>query len=168
MSFAIFDTHYAKINKETLRWVSVSLAALCVVISFVLVAWLRKLSFKNNSSGKTSETATIIVGTILFLLTVAATFMSWFVAALHINYKYLIAVDIINAITFILLTLYATISIKYDKQMDSLMVCSLILELTTLIILSNASTSAGTNGSIMQSVLLTPLLGLSVYALCRK
>jgi hypothetical protein len=185
MSFSVFDTSYAKTNSEVLRWVSVGLAGFFAVLAII---WAAAISMKDQfkdemlgppgSSERQNCSSRLLILGVFFLMIVAASFLSWFVAAMHIGANNLWALDALN---FVALVLLAWASFNYyrkpsatesekEKMMRmegcrNLIHSAAVLEFVALIVLIASPQAAGSAGVLVQSTLAVPLLVATIACL---
>lgn len=190
MSFAVFDTTYARNNSEILRWSSVGVAAFLTVICLVWAAIIySKPSFKadvvasvardaaDNSDldniEQPEEGATMMrrmTIALFFMMTVAATFLSWYIASLHMSQNNLIALDVLNFAIVIMLGLGAYMYYKTHRKRGAarcFVGIAAVLEWVALIVLLVSPTTSGSNGVLTQSALYVPLLIATMTAATR-
>ncbi len=88
MSFTVFDTSYVKTNQQTLRWASVAIAGF---LTFLCIIWAAVVAYKPRYSADLgtgdNRTMKMLQLALYFVFTLAATFLSWYVASLHIGKK---------------------------------------------------------------------------------
>jgi len=164
MSTNAFSTAYAKSNQETLRWASVAIAGFLAVVVLIFAGVIAsKESFRSRIGGMdATERAFRALGiAFMFLVTVAATFLSWYLAALHLGKNYLIALDVLNFVIVVFLGFaayffYRKESPKPGYAVGFLLAC-MILELVALIVLIAGPQAAGASGTVTQSALYVPL-----------
>lgn len=182
--YGVFDTSYARTNQDTLRWASVAIAAvlfLCCLISGVVI--YTKPKFKSDleaadQKALTTAAATelssdstivkLVVVAFFWLVTLVSTFLSWYIASLHMQKNNLIALDVINVVIFIMLGLAAYFYYKDPPNQAGisrmLVGSSAVLEFIVLIVLLVSTTAAGSNGQLTSSALYVPLF-ISTLAL---
>lgn len=174
--FSVFDTSYAKNNQETLRWASVAIAGFFTVLALIWAAMIYyKPRYKSDcmkavqeamSAGETSTCGTsqafrMLMVALFFMIVLASAFLSWYVASLHMAKNNLIALDVLNVVIVIFMSLAAYF---YYKEPPSDMACrnflgsAFVLEFVALIVLLVSPTTAGQNGTLVQSALAIPLL----------
>ena len=184
MSFPVFETGFAKNNQSVLRWASVAVAAVLSVIVLVWAAVIwTKDTFKQdvemelqmereetggNSMFGTSKTWRLMTIAFCFLFVVASTFLSWYVAALHVVSDNLIAFDVLQILSVILLCMGSYFWYKQNRVRSAAMSCygfAAVLEFVALIVLITSPTIAGPNGVTTQSSLYVPLFIATLSAL---
>jgi len=183
MSFSVFDTNYTRNNQDVLRWASVAVAGFLAVVTLIWAAmvWnsqsfnedVEKAANKESAEGLggtmgSNKTMRLICIALFFLVTIAATFLSWYVAALHMAKNNLIATDTLNVLIVILLSLAAYFFYKRIRSRGAATSCvgtALALEFVTLIVLLASPTASGPNGTLTQSALYIPLLVTTIGAL---
>ncbi len=173
MSYSVFDTTYIRNNDDTLRWASVAVASVLVVLCLVwsVMIWSkvradvqsRKTETANATSVMSEGNTTLQMMIIAFfwIVTLVSTWLSWYVAALHMRNKNLIALDVLNVLIFIMLGMSAYFYYKNNpsKNLASMFISgSLVLEFIALLVLVISSTTAGSDGSLTQSALYIPLM----------
>ncbi len=182
--FGVFDTSYAKANQDTLRFTSIAIAAvifLCCLIAGVVV--YTKKRFRTELESKTgtevknvpvqmagSTVTRLILIAFFWLVTLVATFLSWYVAALHIQKNHLIAFDVLNVIIFIMLALATYFYYKDTPINDAsrmLVGSSAVLEFIAIILLMVTNTTSGTDGTLVQSALYVALFISTITKLNR-
>lgn len=185
MSFAVFDTSYASNNSEILRYTSIAVAAFLTVICLIWAAMVYTGDrFKQDVADATSLNAekdgeSVTPGDTLmrrltialfFMIVVASTFLSWYVAALHMSNNNLIALDVLNFVVVIFLSLAAYLYYKRDRKKgaaSAFVGAAAVLELVALVVLLASPTAAGSNGTLVQSALYVPLLVATMAAMAR-
>lgn len=165
MSFAILETNYAKNNQETLRWASVAVAGFLALIALVWAALIwNSPTFKAITQKEADKNARIIgllAIAFFFLMTVASTFLSWYTASLHMYKDNLIALDVLNIVTFFFLSFAAYMYFKQNPMKASarqMTVCAMTLQFVATAVLLISPTAAGLNGALTQSSLYMPFL----------
>jgi len=184
MSYSVFDTSYTRIDNDTLRWASVAVAAVLVVICLVwgVIVW-NKPKFKedvekantevSNAQAELSQgslTFRLMIVAFFWLVTVIATFLSWYVASLHMFKNNLIALDVLNVLVFIMLGLSAYFYYKNPSSPNlsrMLVSGSLVLEFIAWLVLIISPTTSGDNGRLVSASLYIPLL-VTTVTLMRK
>ena len=175
MSYPVFDTGYAKNNDDTLRWASVAVAAVLVVLCLIwgVMIWskpkfrsdLQRLedqtSIATTELSNGSMTLRLIIVAFFWLVTLVATWLSWYVASLHMYKNNLIALDVLNVLIFIMLGLSAYFYYKSppNSNLSKMLVSgSLVLEFIALLVLIISPTVSGANGQLVSASLYIPLL----------
>jgi hypothetical protein len=179
----IFETSYAKANQSVLRWATVAIAAVLTVIVLIWAAivWTKGSFDKDvqseierervESGGETmgtSKTMRLMTMALCFLITIASTFLSWYVAALHMQSNNLIAFDVLQIVALILLAFGSYFFYKETRSRGATMTClgwAAVLELVALVVLLASPTRAGPNGVVTQSALYVPLFVSTIAAL---
>ncbi len=184
---AIFDTSYARANQDTLRWASVAIAAvlfLCCLIAGVVIYTKPKFradlqapegkSLTNDAVTQLSSGTTVvklIIVAFFWLIVLVSTFLSWYIAALHMQKNNLIALDVFNVVIFIMLGLAAYFYYKDGTELagiSRMMVgSSAVLELIVIILLLASSTASGSDGQVSSASLYVPLF-ISTLALMAR
>jgi hypothetical protein len=185
MSFQIFDTSYASNNQEILRWSSIAVASFLTVVVLIWGAMVFTGDpFKADVEAAASRDATRdlddltgantlmrrLVIAMFFMITVASTFLSWYVASLHMAQNNLIALDVINFVIVMLLSLAAYLYYKSDRKRgaaSAFIGSAAALEFVALILLLASPTAAGSDGVLTQSALYVPLLIATMNAMSR-
>lgn len=163
MTEPVFGIGYAKTHDETMRWASIAIAVFMAVVAIIFAGVIAsRASFRNRlGAGDTERALMALKLAFMFLFTLAATFLSWYVAALHLGKDYLIALDVLNFVVLVLLGFAAYFYYrKTDPSMEwtrGLLVCSMIIELVALIVLLAGPQAAGAAGTVTQSALYVPL-----------
>lgn len=172
----IFSTEYAKTHQSTLRWVSIAIAGVLVVVTLVwcTVIWTKE-SFKSDMDKEiekekkeagsdtfgTNKMVRLMSLAFFFLFTVAATFLSWYVASLHVESDSLIAFDVFQVVAIVLLGLASYFFYKQARSRSvavSLSGCAILLEFVAFVILITSPNWSGQNAVQTQSCLYIPLL----------
>lgn len=175
-TYSVFDTSYAKNNQDILRWASVAIAGFLTVLTLIWAAMIyykprfnedclraaeaAKRSGQADSCGSSVAFKMLIVA-LFFMITVASAFLSWFIASLHMAKNNLIALDVLNVVVIIFLSLAAYFYYKdppSDTACRSFLGSAFVLEFVALIVLMLSPTTAGNDGSLTQSALAVPLL----------
>ncbi len=174
MSFSVFDTSFASNNTEILRWTSVGIAGFLTIICLIWGAMIyTKKTFTDSikqTTGMSETLAPRIVIASLFLITVASTFLSWYVASLHMFQNNLIALDVLNFVIIMFLSISAYMYYKTNSRQQIARVfvgSAVVLEIIALIILTVSPTAAGSNGILTQSALYVPLLIATLSSMLR-
>ena len=184
MSYSVFDTSFASNNSEILRWASVGVAAFLTVVVLVWGAMVyTKDTFKSDveamvlrdadaedSVTKVDTMMRRLVIAMFFLATVASTFLSWYVASLHLEKNYLIALDVLNFVSILFLCLGAYMYYKTRRMRSSAVTLAgfaAVMEFVALIILIAAPTAANADGTVTQSALYIPLMIATLAAMAR-
>jgi hypothetical protein len=179
MSYPVFDTGYARNNSDTLRWASVAVASVLVVLCLIwgVMIWTKpkfKADVETSASRTANATAELSSGNMtlrlmiiafFWLVTLVSTWLSWYVASLHMYKSNLIALDVLNVLIFIMLGLSAYFYYKNPPNggISSMLVSgSLVLEFVALLTLIISPTQAGANGALTQAALYIPLLVTTV------
>jgi hypothetical protein len=180
MSYPPFDVKYVKLDNETLRWATVAVAAVLLAICLI---WGVIISTKDRfeqdiratgdgqvanaesimSQGNYAMRVTIVA--FFWIITLVATFLSWYVSALHMQKSNLIGLDVLNVLIFIMLGLSAYF--YYKKPAKSgisrmLVAGSLVLEFMSLLVMIISPTTSGSSGQLISSALYIPLLVTTV------
>lgn len=174
MSSPVFDTNYARNNQETLRWASVAIAGFFTVLCLIWAAMVFHKDRFNQDAAYTIEYSRtveqssmnyafrMLMIAFFFMVTVASSFLSWYIASLHMSKNNLIALDVLNVVTVICLGLAAYFYYKNTRRNDatsrSFLGSACVLEFVALIVLLVSPTAAGSNGTLTQSALAIPLL----------
>lgn len=180
MSYSVFETGYAKNNQETLRWASVALAGFMVVLALIFAAWLWGKDRYQREKMTADAAANLAAGgavaqsmfppalvvAMYFLVTVASTFLSWYVASLHMGKNNLIALDVMNFIVILFLAFAAYYHYRdnaaradpNDVTPKGFLHMALVVELVVLILLMLSPQTAGSAGLLVQSTLYIPLI----------
>ncbi len=175
---SVFETGFAKNNQEVLRWTSVAIAGVLTIIILIWAAivWTKD-SFNQDIDAEiaeegggntmgTSRTMKLITLAFCFLLAVAATFLSWYIAALHLQSDNLIAFDVLQIVAVILLAFGSYFWYKETRSRGAALTCigwAAVLELVALVVLLASPTAAGSDGTVTQSALYVPML---VFTIC--
>lgn len=175
-SFTVFDTSYAANNAEILRWTSVAIAGFLTIICLIWAAMvyskdtykadLQEYAQKNNKQSNMFSRQ-LLLG-LFFILTIASTFLSWYIASLHVTENNLIALDVLNILIVLLISIASYFYYKTNREKDtakSLLGQTAILELVSLVLLLQSPTAAGTSGSITQSALYAPIFIATLCAM---
>jgi hypothetical protein len=112
----------------------------------------------------------LIIVAFFWLITLVSTWLSWYVAALHMYKNNLIALDVLNVLIFIMLGLSAYFYYKNQPNLGlskMLVSGSLVLEFIALLVLIISPTTAGPNGALTQASLYIPLLVTTVTLMSR-
>ncbi len=172
----IFSTAYAKTHQSVLRWTSIAIAGVIVVISLIwcTIIWTKQ-SFKDDiakelakekqeSGGdtfSTNKTGRLMCLAFLFLVVIASTFLSWYVASLHVDGNNLIAFDVFQVVAMIFLGLSSYFFYKHTRARGAavgLSGCTLVLEFVAFVILFTSPNFSGQNAVQTQTALYIPLL----------
>jgi hypothetical protein len=105
-----------------------------------------------------------------FMVTIASTFLSWYVASLHVAKNNLIAIDVLNFGSILMLSLaaycyYRTKPLRASA--NGLIAIALVMEMVAFICLIVSPTAAGTDGTLVQTALYVPLMAMTVSAMSR-
>ena len=162
----VFETGYAKNNQETLRWASVAIAGFLVLVALIFcVVIATKSRFQNEmgAGGSPDSKPWRMLGfAFFFLFVIASTFLSWYVAALHMSKNYLIALDVLNFVIAVFLGFAAYFYYRNNDPMpgyaSGFLFGCLIMELVAFVVLIVAPQAALQAGTTVQTCLYIPLV----------
>lgn len=162
--YSVFDTSYVSSHQETLRWASVAIAGfmtLLIIIWGIITFSSRRFRDEMATSRPGWFLPAMLSAVLYFAVTVAATFLSWYVAALHIGKNNLIALDVVNFVAILFLGF--AVFFRYQSSPNvaasqgSLHI-AIMAELIAIIILLASPQAAGSAGILVQTTLYIPLL----------
>lgn len=173
----IFSTAYAKTHQSVLRWTSIAIAGVLVVITLIwcTILWTKETFKKDMQSQMEREKKEsggvdtmgsnkmiyLMTLAFFFLVTVASSFLSWYVASLHVAGNNLIAFDVFQVVALIFLGLASYFFYKDTRARAvavSLSGCSLVLEFVAFVILFTSYNYSGQDAVQTQTALYIPML----------